>query len=91
MGNLFVFIWGFCAGFSTLICENLRLSKRSVIPPSGSEHRVDPAIGAQLNHPLQVFNRGNLRVLIVVGMRGFEPPTPASRTLCSTRLSHIPT
>ena len=27
----------------------------------------------------------------MVGMRGFEPPTPASRTLCSTRLSHIPT
>ena len=26
----------------------------------------------------------------LVGMRGFEPPTPASRTLCSTRLSHIP-
>ncbi len=26
----------------------------------------------------------------LVGMRGFEPPTPASRTQCSTRLSHIP-
>ena len=24
-------------------------------------------------------------------MRGFEPPTPASRTQCSTRLSHTPT
>lgn len=28
--------------------------------------------------------------LYLVGMRGFEPPAPASRTLCSTRLSHIP-
>ena len=26
----------------------------------------------------------------MVGMRGFEPPTPASRTQCSTGLSHIP-
>ena len=29
--------------------------------------------------------------ITVVGKRGFEPPTPASRTLCSTRLSHFPT
>lgn len=28
---------------------------------------------------------------VLVGKRGFEPPTPASRTLCSTRLSHFPT
>ena len=27
----------------------------------------------------------------MVGTRGFEPPTPASRTRCSTRLSHVPT
>ena len=27
----------------------------------------------------------------MVGVRGFEPPTPASRTQCSTRLSHTPT
>ena len=26
-----------------------------------------------------------------VGARGFEPPTPRSRTECSTRLSHAPT
>ena len=29
----------------------------------------------------------NLRM---VGERGFEPPTPWSRTRCSTRLSHSP-
>src|SRR5208283_1302648 len=28
---------------------------------------------------------------ILVGERGFEPPTPWSRTRCSTRLSHSPT
>src|SRR5215813_682227 len=27
----------------------------------------------------------------LVGARGFEPPTPRSRTECSTRLSHAPT
>ncbi len=26
----------------------------------------------------------------MVGMTGFEPATPWSRTRCSTRLSHIP-
>src|SRR4051812_8167196 len=28
---------------------------------------------------------------MLVGARGFEPPTPRSRTECSTRLSHAPT
>src|ERR1700734_1526722 len=28
---------------------------------------------------------------LMVGERGFEPPTPWSRTRCSTRLSHSPT
>src|SRR5690348_15594525 len=28
---------------------------------------------------------------VLVGERGFEPPTPWSRTRCSTRLSHSPT
>jgi hypothetical protein len=27
----------------------------------------------------------------VVGTTGFEPAAPASRTRCSTRLSHVPT
>ncbi len=29
-------------------------------------------------------------LMIMVGERGFEPPTPWSRTRCSTRLSHSP-
>src|SRR5580692_11527865 len=38
----------------------------------------DPGIGCKL-------------LKIMVGERGFEPPTPWSRTRCSTRLSHSPT
>src|SRR5262249_60353194 len=38
--------------------------------------------------PLQI-RLNFLRFL--VGARGFEPPTPRSRTECSTRLSHAPT
>jgi hypothetical protein len=30
-------------------------------------------------------------LILLVGERGFEPPTPWSRTRCSTRLSHSPT
>lgn len=36
---------------------------------------------------MQVTDQQQLRV---VGMAGFEPTTPSSRTKCSTRLSHIP-
>src|ERR1700712_5176208 len=35
--------------------------------------------------------RGHLAWTILVGVRGFEPPAPASRTQCSTRLSYTPT
>ena len=40
-----------------------------------------------------VMPRQKPSVLIgkLVGARGFEPPTPRSRTECSTRLSHAPT
>ncbi len=39
----------------------------------------------------EIEKKGSLYVEKMVGKRGFEPPTPASRTLCSTRLSHFPT
>ncbi len=47
------------------------------------------------NDPLVPYflNRGkacNSLILKLVGERGFEPPTPWSRTRCSTRLSHSP-
>src|ERR1700761_9350641 len=28
---------------------------------------------------------------LLVGVRGFEPPTPSSRTMCATRLRYTPT
>src|SRR5262245_36651364 len=34
---------------------------------------------------------GPIRAIEMVGASGFEPPTPRSRTECSTRLSHAPT
>jgi hypothetical protein len=34
---------------------------------------------------------GLFDAICLVGARGFEPPTPRSRTECSTRLSHAPT
>jgi L-threonylcarbamoyladenylate synthase len=30
-------------------------------------------------------------LILLVGVAGFEPATPASRTQCSTGLSHTPT
>ncbi len=33
----------------------------------------------------------SLSLVLLVGVRGFEPPTPASRRQCSTRLSYTPT
>ena len=38
-------------------------------------------------------NLGNLLIRLpekLVGMRGFEPPTPSSRTKCATGLRYIP-
>jgi hypothetical protein len=37
------------------------------------------------------FCRVSLLAWVMVGTTGFEPATPASRTRCSTRLSHVPT
>src|ERR1019366_6785097 len=41
--------------------------------------------------PLKLRKWLNGREKDMVGERGFEPPTPWSRTRCSTRLSHSPT
>jgi hypothetical protein len=30
-------------------------------------------------------------IKLLVGVRGFEPPTPSSRTMCATRLRYTPT
>lgn len=42
-----------------------------------------------MHGPVMGKSSSDLRKM--VGVRGFEPPTPASRTQCSTRLSHTPT
>jgi malonyl-CoA/methylmalonyl-CoA synthetase len=39
----------------------------------------------------RLFPRAASLLRILVGVRGFEPPTPASRRQCSTRLSYTPT
>ena len=46
-----------------------------------------------LRHPGSFFGfvTTRNRLIYLVGARGFEPPTPWSRTRCSTRLSHAPT
>ena len=47
------------------------------------------AAGARRRNPER--SEGPLANDSMVGERGFEPPTPWSRTRCSTRLSHSPT
>jgi hypothetical protein len=37
------------------------------------------------------FREAGQAIEIMVGVAGFEPATPASRTQCSTGLSHTPT
>jgi hypothetical protein len=54
-------------------------------PPSGCPRRISSAVPYQLG----------LRLLLLypcpsVGTGGFEPPTPRSRSECSTGLSHVP-
>src|SRR4029079_4301334 len=41
--------------------------------------------------PTLISRIGRFLSDFLVGARGFEPPTPRSRTECSTRLSHAPT
>lgn len=40
-------------------------------------------------NPVATFP-GDPQMKGLVGVRGFEPPTPASRRQCSTRLSYTP-
>ncbi len=44
-------------------------------------------VGLKLNPTVKKFACVNS----LVGVRGFEPPAPASRRQCSTRLSYTPT
>src|SRR5580692_11135343 len=80
---------------------------RGVLRHGSERRRVGPALQhrprqfggqtRQLRHKLRhktAFSETRPRCKLrerLVGERGFEPPTPWSRTRCSTRLSHSPT
>jgi hypothetical protein len=49
------------------------------------------AANTRATHPLWARSRSGFCGRRMVGVAGFEPATPASRTQCSTRLSHTPT
>jgi len=59
---------------------------------------AEPRIGGAANDwepfwepkPFSIVINLSKSLIIMVGERGFEPPTPWSRTRCSTRLSHSP-
>jgi DNA invertase Pin-like site-specific DNA recombinase len=51
--------------------------------------RIHPSASAQAQGWAEAWN--GARLVVMVGARGFEPPTSASRTLRSTKLSHAPT
>src|SRR5690606_30976240 len=51
-------------------------------PPCGCPRRISSAVPYQLGL--------RLHSIYSVGTGGFEPPTPRSRSECSTGLSHVP-
>jgi hypothetical protein len=57
-------------------------------PPAPSPGSLPSYGGGTLERPVLP---GRFVRLDLVGASGFEPPTPRSRTECSTRLSHAPT
>src|SRR5208282_1246979 len=56
------------------------------LPATVRQGQVEPCPGQR--NQLRAGESARERL---VGERGFEPPTPWSRTRCSTRLSHSPT
>src|SRR5262249_57061567 len=63
-------------------------------PPLGGLNHAQIMLNAERQHPTAMeMPRQKPTELFreLVGARGFEPPTPRSRTECSTRLSHAPT
>jgi hypothetical protein len=64
----------------TVVCAKRRASGRKVLPgPEGD--RSPTKKGPQ---------RVPRAMILMVGMRGFEPPAPCSRSRCATRLRYIP-
>ena len=56
---------------------------RKTCPAETNGIKADPEGSARY-----VFNR--MGRFWLVGVRGFEPPTPSSRTTCGTRLRYTP-
>ena len=79
--QLFSFLGGFLQMVTELIVVNSRKSKNFV-------HKL-------ATQRKTAVNAGDRKLLmdckLLVGARGFEPPTSRSRTVRSTRLSHAPT
>ena len=75
--------------------EALRAGFGAVFPPLPSALQTKPAKAKRVSASVSAFGVG-LRAavrknkLTTVGARGFEPPTPRSRTECATRLRYAP-
>src|SRR5437867_852253 len=68
------------------------LRRRSVGPVEAVKTIEVPGKTAYIDRPATVEKEraGQNMAEILVGVRGFEPPAPASRKQCSTRLSYTP-
>jgi hypothetical protein len=66
--------------------------KRCVIALNSCTGDVLLFVSRPIAHDVALLNQEHANYLkILVGVAGFEPATPASRTQCSTGLSHTPT
>jgi hypothetical protein len=68
------------------------LRRRFVGPVEAVKTIEVPGKTAYVDRPVTVEKEGagQNTAGILVGVRGFEPPAPASRKQCSTRLSYTP-
>jgi hypothetical protein len=68
------------------------LRRRFVGPVEAVKTIEVPGKTAYIDRPATVEKEraGQNMAEILVGVRGFEPPAPASRKQCSTRLSYTP-
>ena len=69
--------------------ENIDVQHRCYTPPPRKRFGVTASLLASAGSPWLAEPKLEERRL--VGVIGFEPTTPSSRTRCSTRLSHTPT
>ena len=71
--------------YAAVIVVLLGVTLLAILTPARRAARVDPM--AALARSVATLSPQ----LELVGVTGFEPTTPASRTQCSTRLSYTPT